>query len=109
MLKMFIAIRRDILPLPHCAVQACHACAEFMHLHGQTPATLDWVNNDKTMILLSATESQIQQIKDLYEKLGLKYRTFIEPDMGNAETATAFEPMDAELGKKIFGHLPLLR
>ena len=109
MLKMFITIRRDILPLTHCAVQSSHAVAEFMHLYGKTPATLDWVDNHKTMILLSANESQIQQIKDLYEKLGLKYRTFIEPDMDNAETATAFEPIDAELGKQIFGHLSLLR
>lgn len=108
-LKMYVAIRRDILPLSHCAVQSSHACAEYMRFHGSTPATMDWVDNHKTMILLSATESQIQQIKDLYDKLGLKYHTFIEPDMSNAETATAFEPIDSEDGKRIFGHLPLLR
>jgi hypothetical protein len=109
MLKMFILVRRDILPLPHCVVQSSHAVAEFMAQHGQKPNVIDWVNNHKTMIILSATPTEIANIKALYEKMGLSYTTFIEPDMSNAETATAFEPISNDISKAIFGKLPLLR
>lgn len=109
MLKMFILIRRDILPLAHCAVQSSHAAAEFMARHGQKPNVIDWVNNHKTMILLSATENDIANIKALYDRMGLSYTTFIEPDMSNAETATAFEPISNDISKAIFGKLSLLK
>jgi len=109
MLKMFILIRRDILPLTHCAVQSSHAAAEFMAQHGQKPKVIDWVNNHKTMILLSATDNEIASIKALYDRMELSYTTFIEPDMSNAETATAFEPIDNEVSKAIFGKLSLLK
>ena len=109
MLKMFILIRRDILPLPHCAVQASHSACEFMAKFGQKPNVIDWVNNHKTMILLSATENEIADIKALYDRMGLSYSTFIEPDMSNAETATCFEPISNDVSKAIFGKLPLLK
>lgn len=106
---MFILVRRDILPLTHCAVQSSHAAAEFMAKHGQKPNVVDWVNNHKTMILLSATENEIANIKTLYDNMGLSYSTFIEPDMSNAETATAFEPIRNDVSKAIFGKLSLLK
>lgn len=109
MTKMFILIRRDILPLTHCAVQSSHAVAEFMAQHGQKASVVDWVNNHKTMILLSASEEEIANIKVLYDKMGLVHTTFIEPDMNDAATATAFEPISNEFSKAIFGKLPLLR
>jgi peptidyl-tRNA hydrolase len=108
MLKMFILIRRDILPLAHCAVQSSHSAAEFMAKFGNKPNVIDWVNNHKTMILLSASEKDIADIKVLYDRLGLSYATFIEPDMSNAETATAFEPISNDISKDIFGKLKLL-
>lgn len=109
MLKMFILVRRDILPLPHCAVQSCHAATEFMAQHGQKPNVIDWVNNHKTMIILSATENDITSIKALYDRMGLSHTTFVEPDMSNAETATAFEPISNDISKAIFGKLSLLK
>jgi hypothetical protein len=108
-LKIFILVRRDILPLPHCAVQSCHAATEFMAKFGQKPNVVDWVNNHKTMIILSATENEIANIKALYDKMGLSYATFVEPDMSDAETATCFEPISNDISKAIFGKLPLLR
>ena len=109
MVKMTVLVRRDILPLTHCAVQASHAVAEFMFKHNSTESVTDWVKNHKTMILLSANESDIDNIKKIYDKLGLAYTTFVEPDMSNAETATAFEPITNDLSKAIFGKLQLLK
>lgn len=109
MLKMFILVRRDILPLPHCAVQASHSACEFMFHHGQKHNVIDWVNNHKTMIILSATENDIASIKTLYDRMGLSHTTFIEPDMSNAETATAFEPINNDISKAIFGKMSLLK
>jgi hypothetical protein len=106
---MFILIRRDILPLTHCAVQSSHAVAEYMANYGQKVGVVDWMNNHKTMILLSATEEDIANIKRLYDELGLTYTSFIEPDMSNAETATAFEPIANDISKAIFGKLSLLK
>ena len=108
-LKMFILVRRDILPLPHCAVQGSHAAFEFMAKYGQKPNVIDWVNNHKTLIMLSATENEIVNIKALYDKMGLSYATFVEPDMSNAETATCFEAISNDISKAIFGKLPLLK
>ena len=108
-LKMFILVRRDILPLPHCAVQSSHSACEFMAQHGQRASVIDWVKNHKTMILLSATENDIANIKALYDRMGLSYTTFIEPDMSNAETATCFEPISNDISKAIFGKLALLK
>lgn len=108
-LKIFILVRRDILPLPHCAVQASHSACEFMMKFGQKPSVIDWVNNHKTMIILSATDDEIESIKVLYEKMGLSYATFVEPDMDNAETATCFEPISNDISKAIFGKLSLLK
>jgi len=109
MYKMFILIRRDILPLAHCAVQSSHSVCEFMSKYSHKSTVIDWVNNHKTMILLSATENDIANIKALYDKMGLSYATFIEPDMSNTETATSFEPISNDISKAIFGRLSLLK
>jgi len=109
MKKMFILCRRDILPLNHCAVQCSHSVSEFMFEYGHKENVSDWVKNHKTMILLSASEKQINEMKDEYTRRGLSFKTFIEPDMSYAETATTFEPLTNEDSRGLFSHLSLLR
>lgn len=109
MLKMFILSRRDILSLSQAAVQSCHSCAEFIYQYGHKDSVKQWVTDDRTMILLSATEHEINEIKQKYLEMGLCFRSFKEPDMGDIETSTSFEPIESNTGNKIFGDLQLLR
>jgi len=108
MLKCFVIIRKDILSAVQCGVQGAHALAELVSIKDEIPAVDDWVKHHKTLIFLAGTDEDFANAKVLYHRHGLKYADFLEPDLGNIITATAFEPIDRELGKKIFGHLKLI-
>ena len=107
-LRMYVLVRRDVLPLAHCGVQASHAVAEYVHYH-QNDRTAKWVEKDKTLIMLEATADDIERKRLEFTDAKRYYQPFHEPDMSNCLTAMAFEPMTAEQGKKIFGKFLLLK
>jgi hypothetical protein len=80
-----------------------------MHQYNDIDAVKTWVNDHRTMIILSATDSDIKRIKSVYDSLGLAYMGFNEPDMSNIETAVAFEPVKNKDSKNIFSNLGLLK
>lgn len=106
--RMYVLVRRDILPLVHCGVQAAHAVAEFVFYH-QNNNTKVWVTVEKTLIVLEATEEQIQEKMKWFADRHMNFQPFWEPDMDNAMTAVAFQPIQAGLGKEVFGDLKLLK
>lgn len=108
--KMYVLVNKKELTLPQCAVQAGHAIAEFMALHGQEENVRDWCLNEehRTMIILGASEKQIRQMMKKYEALGLKHRAFYEPDLDDLLTAVAFEPVWSDDGKELFGKFQLI-
>lgn len=106
--RMYVLVRRDILPLVHAGVQAAHAACEFVHYH-QNDNTKVWVTCEKTLIVLEATEAQIKEKMEWFGSRHMNYQPFREPDMNNALTAVAFQPIQAGLGKEIFGDLKLLK
>jgi len=108
MLKCFVIIRKDTLSAVQCGVQGAHALAELVAIKDSIPAVDDWVKHHKTLIFLAGTDSDIEAAKVRYLRLGLKHADFIEPDLSNMLTATAFEPIEPGLGKQIFGHLKLI-
>lgn len=107
-MKMYILINRSQLTMVQCGVQAAHAVADFMHEHGKTPATLEWITNHVTMIFLEANEYQINDMMTFYKTEGKKFAAFKEPDLDNLLTAVAFEPVSSDYGKIIFGKFKLL-
>ena len=107
-LKMYVMVRRDILPLVHCGVQVGHAIAEFVEYH-QNVNTRQWVREDKTLIVLEATEEQIKKQMDLFADRNMNYQPFWEPDMSHAMTAVAFQPISNELGSELFKGFKLLK
>jgi hypothetical protein len=107
-LKMYVLVNRNILPLVHCGVQAAHAIAEFVEYH-QNENTRKWVREDKTLIVLEATEEQILKQMNLFAGQNMNYQPFREPDMSNALTAVAFQPISNELGSTLFKGFRLLR
>lgn len=107
-LKMYVLVRRDILPLPHCMCQCTHAVAEFVEYH-QNENTHKWVREDKTLIVLEATEEQIKKQMDLFADRNMNYQPFWEPDMSHTMTAVAFQPISNELGSELFAGFKLLK
>jgi hypothetical protein len=107
-LRMYVLVRRDILPLVHSGVQAAHAVAEYLHTFKDEETTNKWVSKDKTLLFLTASADQIGCMKRKFEKDGKKYQSFCEPDMSDIETAVAFEPLTMEEGKKYFKDFSLL-
>lgn len=106
-IRMYVLVRRDILPLVHCGVQAAHAVAEFVHYH-QNENTKVWVTCEKTLIVLSATEEQIEEKMKQFSDNHMNYQPFYEPDMGNVMTAVAFQPLPKNEADNFFGDLKLL-
>jgi hypothetical protein len=106
-MRMYVLVRRDILPLVHCAVQAAHSVAEFVHYHPNNNTKV-WVTCEKTLIVLEATEDQINEKMKWFADRNMNYQPFWEPDMGNCMTAVAFQPITKSLGKEVFGNLKLL-
>jgi len=106
-LRMYVLVRRDVLPLVHCGVQAAHAVAEFVNYH-QNENTKKWVEVDKTLICLEATESQIEKMKNKFARGGMNFQPFHEPDMSDIQTAVAFQPISTVEGGIIFKDFKLL-
>lgn len=108
LLKMVVLVRREILPLVHAGVQAGHAVAEFIFYH-PNENTRRWVVSDRTLIYLEATEKEIHEMMEFFASKSLNYQPFYEPDMGNALTAVAFQPIETQYSREIFRKFRLLK
>lgn len=101
-LKMYVLVRKDILTDVQVGVQSAHALVEYAHAFGSQMVYQDWVENHKTLIFLSATEREIEVTKNLFNRLGRRWRGFNEPDIGNIQTAVAFQPCTHMEGSELF-------
>lgn len=82
-MKMFVIVRRDI-PKIHQAVQAGHALAEYL-LYGPSSS---WTNG--TLIYLGVKGlNQLENLKYKFERDGIPYKEFREPDLDNQITSIA--------------------
>ena len=102
-------LANHVLPPIHAGIQAGHSLAEMVHFGQHLSIVKKWVEEDKTLVLLSATVDQMAEMKAFFEKTGRHFSSFKEPDLNNLETAVAFEPMDAVEGKIIFGKFKLFK
>lgn len=107
-MRMYVLVRRDILPLPHCVCQCSHAVAEFVHYHPNNNTKV-WVTCEKTIVILEANEQEIEEKMKWFAERNMNYQPFWEPDMDNCLTAVAFQPITKKLGKEIFGNFKLLK
>jgi len=80
-------------------VQAIHAAVEAVHHFYQS------VTNLHTVVL---TVENIQEARQLLDRRGIRYRYFIDSDLGPDITALATEPITGEK-RKAFSNYPLLR
>lgn len=108
-LKMYVLVNTNVLTPIQIGVQATHAVAELMNRKPFREAIKKWVEEDKTLIFLSATELERNKAMISMSNIGKVYSSFREPDIGDIWTATAFEPISSDLGQVIFGDLKLAR
>jgi hypothetical protein len=72
-------------------IQAGHAWMEYIKSFYNTEECRQWINNDKTVIILNGGNIHlIKDISDKLEVLDISHCTFEEPDLGNVTTALAF-------------------
>lgn len=99
---MYVLVRRDLSPSQQ-TVQSCHAVAEFMLHHGHKPCVRKWAGDDRFLIALGVKD--LAELKDWQMKLkqkGMAAEAFVEPDIGDQETALAVHPTsDRSLFKKL--------
>ena len=107
-IRMYVLVNSQ-LPTLHAGIQAGHSVAEFVHYQQSLPILKDWVENHKTLILLSATLDQISEMKSYFISKGRRFASFREPDLDDLETAVAFEPMTAQEGTVLFGKFKLYK
>lgn len=90
MLKMFIAVRRDLTPQQR-AVQACHAVAEYLLSNDVGKSlVLEWRLHSNTMVLVGVDdERELQLLNAKLTGTGRKAAVFHELDMNSAATALA--------------------
>jgi hypothetical protein len=84
---MYVLVRKD-LSVPQRAVQSAHAAIE---------ASRAFLNpGDEHPHLVILTVKNEHKLKMISEQLKVKFRVFIEPDIGNQLTAIATEPISGE-------------
>jgi len=72
-LRMYVLVRRDVLPINYCIPQAAHAVAEYVHYYNKNRITKQWVEDDKTMIVLEANADQMERIKKKFKDLDKRF------------------------------------
>jgi len=83
-------------------IQAGHAALEYAYAHSENPDYQDFIENDKTFIILDGGttntsiddsgmyEGSLNRIAQVLEQCEINYATFVEPDLNNALTAVCF-------------------
>lgn len=107
-LVMYVVVDREALGLPQCAVQSGHAIAELVHQHQELASVLQWVTEDKTLVLLAGSQKTMDKAVERCRIIDTTWAAFHEPDLDNHRTAIAFEPMTRQMGRRLFNRLPLL-
>jgi len=97
--RMYFLVMYNISSIQQ-GIQSLHANNEFIKKYGLTPEFLQWINKDKTVVILnggtSTTSKKVSQIGTMQKhvkeliKHNIKHAVFHEPDLNNALSAIAF-------------------
>lgn len=72
-------------------IQAGHAAVEYQLKHGKTKQYKEFANHHKTFILLDGGGSNDMLLREEeLESMGIKFASFIEPDLNDSVSAIAF-------------------
>jgi len=104
--RMYIIVNKSLTKSQRIP-QSSHAVAEFMNTHGSETNVKTWVEDHKTMVVLTADFNNMDNVLSVVKKAGYKAKSFVEPDLDDIVTAIAFEPMTRKEGSKYFSNLKL--
>ena len=97
---VYILVRQD-LSIAQQAVQSVHAAIEATKAFKQTP------RHPSVIICSVEDEKALQKAIFKVEQSGIRYKAFLEPDIGNQMTAIATEPVCGKQ-RKVFKKFKLM-
>jgi hypothetical protein len=72
-------------------VQSAHAIVEYIRKFYKSSEYIQWVNVDKTIIMLDGgTYQEMKESRNALADFGIPYAAFYEQDLGNILTSVAF-------------------
>ena len=88
--RMYVLVLRQLNGINK-GIQAAHSCLEYAKSFGKTDEYIDFINNDKTIIVLDGGTSN--DLKDIVKTLvenEINFEVFNEPDLNDSITAISF-------------------
>ena len=98
---VYILVRKDLKSFEYLCVQSVHAAIE------ATKAFKQPSRHPSVIICSVEDERALQKAIFKIEQSGVKYKAFLEPDIGNQLTAIATEPICGD-GRKVFKKFKLM-
>ena len=88
--RMYSLVLRQLNPIQK-GVQSAHSIVEYIHKFHKLTEYIQWVNVDKTIIILDGgTYQEMKECRDTLAELGVPYAAFYEKDLGNLITSISF-------------------
>ena len=100
--RMYFFVAYQLMPIQK-GIQAGHAALEYANEYGHTSEYRQFIENDKTWIILNGGTTNctrdlqtgerigtLDQIVDTLEDMDIPHSTFTEPDLNNTLTAVCF-------------------
>lgn len=88
--RMYALVLRQLSSIDK-GVQSAHACLEYALNYGETIEYKDYINNDKTIIILNGgTSNDLLKIYESLNEAGINFSFFREPDLNNIITSICF-------------------
>lgn len=85
--KMYAIVLRQLDGINK-GVQSAHSVCEYVRKHWKDKDLQQWLNSDKTLIILNGgTSVDLKKIKEKFEEGGVKYETFEEEDLDGLTTS----------------------
>lgn len=100
--RMYSLVLRQLSPIQK-GVQSSHSIVEYIHKFHKSTEYIQWVNVDKTIIMLDGgTYQEMKECRDTLADLGVPYAAFYEQDLGNLITSISFLVEDKIWDSKIY-------
>lgn len=88
--RMYVLVLKQLSGIDK-GIQAAHACLEYALKYGETNDYRNYINNDKTIIVLNGgTSSDFLNIYNTLQDANINFGYFKEPDLNNTITAICF-------------------
>ncbi len=102
-LRLHVLVDRERLGLARCALFTGKAIAQFMFEHERNEQLRFWANRHKTIVMLSATSADMQELATYLSKQQKISYLMGDDTLDDQPVVAVFEPLPAMEGKVLFG------